>query len=79
MGCFALQWVMLLYNRLVLAETGRLFLYLKVNNQTSDAPLMLLSARHPYSKALKVPTGTRKGVAVSYRNPFSDLEVLKLT
>ena len=45
-------------------STGRLFLYLKVNNQTSDAALMLLSARRPYPKALKVPTGTRKGVAV---------------
>ena len=59
-----IQRVILLYNRLVLAETGRLLLYLKVNNQTSDAPLMLLSARSPYPKALKVPTGTRKGVAV---------------
>ena len=45
-------------------STERLFLYLKVNNQTSDAPLMLFSARSPYPKALKVPTGTRKGVAV---------------
>ena len=52
------------FDRSVLAETGRLFLYLKVNNQTSDAPLMLLSARRPYPKALKVLTGTRKGVAV---------------
>ena len=45
-------------------NTGRLFLYLKVNNQTSDAALMLFSTRRPYPKALKVPTGTRKGVAV---------------
>ena len=59
-----IQRVILLYNRLVLAETGRLLLYLKVNNQTSDAALMLFSARRSYPKALKVPTGTRKGVAV---------------
>ncbi len=45
-------------------STGRLLLYLKVNNQTSDAALMLFSTRRPYPKALKVPTGTRKGVAV---------------
>ena len=59
-----IQRVILLYNRLVLAETWRLLLYLKVNNQTSDAALMLFSARRPYPKALKVLTGTRKGVAV---------------
>ena len=59
-----IQRVILLYNRLVLAETGRLLLYLKVNNQTSDAALMLFSTRRPYPKALKVLTGTRKGVAV---------------
>ncbi len=48
-------------------NTGRLFLYDKDDhrhNQTSDAPLMLLSARRSYPKALKVLTGTRKGVAV---------------
>ena len=44
-------------------NTGRLFLYDKDDhrhNQTSDAALMLLSAKRPYPKAPKVPTGTHR-------------------